>query len=66
LIEEDHVGFDIEETEGDLSMAEGFEFERHCSGLYSSLVKENHPNGIWKKSPLTRCLLYNSNISQNR
>ena len=29
LIEEDHIGLDIKETEGDLAMAEGFKFKRH-------------------------------------
>jgi hypothetical protein len=29
LIEEDHIGLNIEETESDLAMAEGFKFKRH-------------------------------------
>ena len=33
MVEQDHVGLDVEETEGDLPVAERFKFERHHSIL---------------------------------
>ncbi|MBS3907853.1 MAG: hypothetical protein KGZ49_12540, partial [Syntrophaceae bacterium] len=43
LIEENHIGFDIKETEGDLAMAEGFKFKRHTGFL-------NHPHYVENKT----------------
>jgi hypothetical protein len=40
LIEEDHIGFDVKETEGDLSVAEGFELKGHMDLPFFSIMSK--------------------------